>query len=395
MSKHAVILYTIGSPENLDPACIRDYINRFLSDKLVVKLPRFLWQPILRNMILKSRPQRLVGRYDKIFVDGKNPYLRDMEQLCSELHTLLTEHNQAAAQAKRAQGTASEVTPASVATAAATSFASIASPSASSFFGAGGFAGNDSNVLFDASMCKSTAARAACSGENVEYVVVPAYAYTGDGLKEIASALISKGFGHITVIPLFPQYSDTTSKRPRLELEELKKSFPQATFAMVRSYSTNDFYISSVASMAAQSLADPRSHLLLTYHSLPKTYITLGDPYLNECRNTSDAIFRQLGLDDTRSSIAFQSKMGPMPWLQPYLEEHVDALLAKGVTRLVVMAPGFSTDCLETLYDIDINLREQFMNHGGESFSYIPCLNATAQHTRLMARLLMYSSEDL
>ena len=84
-----------------------------------------------------------------------------------------------------------------------------------------------------------------------------------------------------------------------------------------------------------------------------------------------------------------------MPWLKPYLEDHVDDIQAKGVNKLVVLAPGFSTDCLETLYDLDINLKEQFLNHGGESFTYVPCLNATDEQVKLMADLLLNHATKL
>lgn len=336
MSKHAVILYTIGSPDTLTPACTRDFLNRFLSDKLVVKLPRFLWQPILQTMILRSRPARLVDRYQKIFVDGKNPYLADMELLCSKLKVYLENLPQ--------------------------------SP-------------KDNDEL--------------ASDPSSEYTVVPAYAYTGEGLSTIAENFLNQDINKITVIPLFPQYSDTTSKRPRLELLDLKNTNPQANLSIVHSYPTNDIYIKAVAQMAKSHLEDERTHLLITYHSLPKSYITMGDPYVNETSATTNAIVKELGLTKERYSVAFQSKMGPMPWLKPYLEEHVDDIQAKGVNKLVVLAPGFSTDCLETLYDLDINLKEQFLNHGGESFTYVPCLNATDEQVKLMADLLLNHATKL
>lgn len=330
MSKHAVILYTIGSPDTLTPACTKDFLNRFLSDKLVVKLPRFLWQPILQTMILRSRPARLVDRYSKIFVEGKNPYLADMELLCSKLQDHLN------------------------------------------------------NMPKDQKEDHELA-----SVPSSEYVVVPAYAYTGEGLSAIAESFLDQSINKITVIPLFPQYSDTTSKRPRLELLNLKNTNPKAQLAIVHSYPNNDIYIKAVSDMTRSHLEDEKTHLLITYHSLPQSYITMGDPYVNETSTTTNAIVKALGLPKERYSVAFQSKMGPMPWLKPYLEEHVDDLQAKGVSKLVVLAPGFSTDCLETLYDLQINLKEQFLNHGGESFTYVPCLNATDEHVKLMADLLL------
>lgn len=336
MIKHSVILYTIGSPNALNSNCTKDYLNRFLSDKLVVKLPRFLWQPILQTMILRTRPARLVERYQKIFVDGKNPYLADMESLCVKLETYLNALPQKVC---------------------------------------------DNNEL---------------SGDPcTEYVVMPAYAYVGEGLSATVNSILEQGINKITVIPLFPQYSDTTSKRPRLELLELKNNNPQANFSIVHSYCNNELYINSVANMVKERLLDDEAHVLFTYHSLPQSYISLGDPYLNEVKTTTNALVKALNLPPERYSLAFQSKMGPMPWLKPYLEEHVDELSNKGISKLVVVAPGFSTDCLETLYDLELNLKEQFLNHGGESFTYVPCLNATDEQVKLIADLLLNHTTTL
>lgn len=336
VSKHAVILYTIGSPDTLTPACTKDYLNRFLSDKLVVKMPRFLWQPILQNIILRSRPQRIVKRYELIFENGINPYLRDVELLCSKLQSYLNAH-------------------------------------------------------IDTTQQTDELGKTPCS----EYQVVPAYAYCKEGLSAIAKNFLEQGINDITVIPLFPQYSDTTSKRPRLELLELKNTNPRANLSIVHSYQLHELYIKAVSDMARPLISDDQSHVLFTYHSLPQIYITQGDPYYEHTQATTKALAKALNLPKERYSIAFQSKMGPMPWLKPYLEEHVDKLAALGVSKLVVIAPGFSTDCLETLYDLKINLQEQFLNHGGKSFTYVPCLNASDAHVELIANLLYYHTTKL
>lgn len=331
VSKHAVILYTIGSPKELTPSCAKDYLNRFLSDKLVVKMPRFLWQPILQNIILRSRPNRIISRYKLIFEKGQNPYLRDIELLCHKLQSYLNTNE---------------------------------------------------------TLCQS-------ANQSCEYVVVPAYAYCGDSLTAIAQKFLDSSINDITVIPLFPQYSDTTSKRPCLELLELKHTNAQARLAIVPSYQQHELYIKAVSDLARPYLIDDSCHVLFTYHSLPQIYIKQGDPYYQHTVQTTEALASSLNLAPERYSMAFQSKMGPMPWLKPYLEEHVESLSAQGVTKLVVIAPGFSTDCLETLYDIKIKLKEQFLNHGGEHFSYVPCLNAIDSHVHLLADLIVHQATKL
>ena len=118
--------------------------------------------------------------------------------------------------------------------------------------------------------------------------------------------------------------------------------------------------------------------LVISFHGVPKSYHMAGDPYHCQCLKTARLLREELGWDEDSFHATFQSRFGSEPWLQPYTDESVIALAEEGVKLVMVMAPGFVADCLETLDELDIELHEEFLEHGGEIFSYVPCLNDSA-----------------
>lgn len=388
---HAVVLYSVGSPQKANTECLKSYLKQFLSDKLVVKLPRFLWQPILRSFILRTRPERMVSRYQQIFVDNHNPYLISMHKMAFGLECYLNNSSEDAfnacfANACKVAGDTDSID-------------SIDAPSC--------------NIPLSSSKDgKATEGSTKATSSEADadrYMVKFAFAYCGKGLEQVVSESIEAGAKKVTVIPLFPQYSDTTTKRPTMELQQLKAKYSDVAFSIVRSFSSEEKYIETIAESVRPVLNElvfsvkhkcktqdmncimkqGKAHVLITYHSLPQSYIKLGDPYLSEVDATSAGLIKALGLERDNVSVAFQSKMGPMPWLKPDIEDEVKRLLDSGVTRLLVVAPGFSVDCLETLYDLDIKLRERFLSLGGESFLYVPALNHCKSHIELLAYLTL------
>lgn len=339
---HAVILYSVGSPDTLKVPCLRRYLKAFLSDKLVVQMPAFLWKPILHSFILRTRPHRLIKRYEQIFVDGHNPYLTTMESLCSSLENHLNHTSQTA----------------------------------------------------------PTAGGAKSPSEPEQFIVRAGYAYCAPSLEESVRACLAAGAERLTVLPLFPQYSLTTSKSPELELRALQKSGLAVPVHFVASYAQEPLYIEALGAQIKQSLglaagqsmdeflSERGARLVLSYHGLPQSYIKQGEPYLEECKATTRALSQSLALSEQNLHVAFHSRMGPMQWLKPYLEDEVEALLRQRVSNIFVITPGFAVDCLETLYDINIKLKERFLSQGGESFTYIPALNAAPSQVALLAKLV-------
>ncbi len=389
---HAVVLYSVGSPQKANTECLKSYLKQFLSDKLVVKLPRFLWQPILRSFILRTRPERMISRYQQIFVDNHNPYLTSMHKMAFGLECYLNSSSDEVFKACLDKASKLAVDTDAVDSVDTTS-CSIPQ--------------NEPNAASSSAKSSDT--------EQDRYMVKFAFAYCGKGLEQVVTESIEAGAKKVTVIPLFPQYSDTTTKRPTMVMEQLKAKFSDVDFAFVRSYGSDEKYIETITNLIHPALNElvfsvkhkckdedmncimkqGKAHVLITYHSLPQSYIKLGDPYLTEVDATTDLLINSLGIERNNISIAFQSKMGPMPWLKPDIEDEVKRLLDSGVTRLLVIAPGFSVDCLETLYDLNIKLRERFLNLGGESFLYVPALNHSKSHIQLLAHLVRNAAKPV
>ena len=134
-------------------------------------------------------------------------------------------------------------------------------------------------------------------------------------------------------------------------------------------------------------------HLMLSFHGIPQRYFVQGDPYHCHCMKTARLVKEELGWEEKKFHVTFQSRFGSEPWLQPYTDETLEKLGAEGVKSLAIMAPGFSADCLETLEELAMEGRESFKVHGGGSFDYVPCLNASADslltptHTRSSANV--------
>jgi ferrochelatase len=114
---------------------------------------------------------------------------------------------------------------------------------------------------------------------------------------------------------------------------------------------------------------------LASFHGIPERYFVQGDPYHCQCMKTARLLRDELGWSDDKFKVSFQSRFGREPWLKPYTDETIEELAHAGVKHMAILAPGFSADCLETLEELNMEGREEFLEHGGETFTYIPCLN--------------------
>ena len=165
----------------------------------------------------------------------------------------------------------------------------------------------------------------------------------------------------------------------------------QPALRTVPAYYDHPLYIEALARSVETAYAglERRPDLLLTsYHGMPKRYLREGDPYHCQCRTTSRLLAARLGLPEGELVVTFQSRFGSEEWLQPYTVEEVARLARAGKRHIAVMAPAFSADCVETLEEINGEIRESFLEAGGESFTYIPCLNAEAAHVDMMTAII-------
>ena len=213
------------------------------------------------------------------------------------------------------------------------------------------------------------------------------------GSPSIASALRrlrEQKVERIIVLPLYPQYSGTTTgsvfDRVTAELQTWP-SLPQLHF--VNRYCRDADYLDALAgSVNEHWLAHKPAHLFFSFHGIPQRYVNNGDPYYDDCKATAEGVATRLNLSKSDWSLAFQSRVGREKWLEPYTDQLLLQYAKSGPKEVTVVCPAFATDCLETLEEIAIRNREDFLNAGGQRFDYIPCLNAQAPHVNVFARIV-------
>lgn len=204
--------------------------------------------------------------------------------------------------------------------------------------------------------------------------------------------LVAEGCERIVFFPLYPQYAaPTTATANDQAFRALMKLRWQPAFRTVPAYFDHPLYIEALAQSVerAYGALDERPEILLTsYHGMPERYLRLGDPYHCQCQATTRLLRERLGWAPEEIKVTFQSKFGPEEWLKPYTVEEVARLAEAGKKRIAVIAPAFSADCVETLEEIQGEIRHAFEAAGGESFTYIPCLNDAPAHTEMMLAIL-------
>jgi protoporphyrin/coproporphyrin ferrochelatase len=216
--------------------------------------------------------------------------------------------------------------------------------------------------------------------ENV--IVDFAMRYANPSTKSRIHALKEQGCDKILLVPLYPHYAAATTATAADEaFRTLMGMRWQPAVRVAPAYADEPVYIDALAQSIRDHLAtldwEPEV-LIATFHGMPQKYLMKGDPYHCQCQKTGRLLREALGWEKERFKVTFQSRFGNDPWLQPYTDKTVEALAESGIKRMVMVAPGFSADCLETLEELDGENREIFEHHGGEKFSYIPALNASA-----------------
>jgi protoporphyrin/coproporphyrin ferrochelatase len=219
-----------------------------------------------------------------------------------------------------------------------------------------------------------------------EAVVVLGMTYGNPSIANALRELKVKGARRILVLPLYPQYSGTTSASVfDAVTRELQtwRWVPEVRFVM--SYADDPQYIEAIAtSIRNRWSMEGQAHLLFSFHGIPKRYLLAGDPYHCQCQKTARLVTQALGLERSQWSLSFQSQVGREEWLKPYTDQLLVEYAKTGPKRLTVVCPGFATDCLETLEEIALRNRELFMRNGGEYYDYVPALNAGDLQIRLL-----------
>jgi ferrochelatase len=221
--------------------------------------------------------------------------------------------------------------------------------------------------------------------------VVLAMRYGRPAIAATIQRLRAQGMRRLLVLPLYPQYSATSSGTV---LDAVTATFlrmrwpPELRF--VGDYHADEKYISILASSVRRHWAEHgrADKLLLSFHGIPERYARAGDPYADQCRATALRLRLELGLDESALQIVFQSRVGREAWLQPYTEDVLRRLPGEGVRRIQVLCPGFAVDCLETLEEIAMRDRDLFVASGGDELQYIPALNDSPPHVDMLFDLI-------
>lgn len=310
-----VLLVNLGTPQAPTPSAVGSYLSEFLSDPRVVDLPRWLWLPVLKLVIIPLRRKRSSEAYKKVWTEQGSPLLVESRKLANKLGAML----------------------------------------------------------------------------KGEAEVVLAMRYGQPDIFSGLEKLKDKGVEDLVVLPMYPQYSGTTTEAVfDAVTDNLKKMnwFPEVK--SIQKYHDAPGWAEAVADSIRhyQRRYGQPDKLLFSLHGVPQRYIANGDPYAAQCEQSVNDIVRELGLDDDDWILAFQSRVGREPWLQPYTDFVLKELAQEGVGNVQVVCPGFAVDCLETLEEIAMQNAELFEENGGKRLDYIPALNDSDSHVRLLSGLV-------
>ncbi|MDR9830837.1 ferrochelatase [Vibrio sp. FNV 38] len=215
--------------------------------------------------------------------------------------------------------------------------------------------------------------------------------YGNPSLKSGIESLQARGVNDILVLPLYPQYSGTTTAAVS---DGLLKAFkgvariPQ--YRLTTDYHDHPQYIKALAATVRKNWQKngQGDYLLCSYHGIPQRYADNGDVYPQHCETTTKLLAQELGLDEDKIGHTYQSRFGREEWLQPYTDKTLEKLPGKGIKKLDIITPAFASDCLETLEEISSECKEIFIEAGGERFQYIPCVNDSVEHIELLQQIV-------
>jgi protoporphyrin/coproporphyrin ferrochelatase len=225
---------------------------------------------------------------------------------------------------------------------------------------------------------------------NDNIIVDFAMRYGNPSIKSKLAGLKKNGCENIIVLPLYPQYAAATTATVCDEVyRTLMKMRWQPSLQIIPHYESNSLYINALIHSIEKKIQQIKwkpDLIISSYHGIPKSYFDKGDPYQCYCQKTTRLMREKYSKIDIQTT--FQSRFGPREWLTPYTDKTLENLPKKGIKNLLVICPGFSSDCVETLEEIDIQGREIFLKNGGQKFDLIPCLNDSRDHIDLFENLI-------
>ena len=315
------LLVNLGAPNSTSVKDVRNYLDEFLMDKRVIDTPYLLRAFVVKGIILNTRPKKSAEAYKKIWWDEGSPLIVLSERLLKKVQTT-------------------------------------------------------SDVPIELAM-----------------------RYGKPSIQSGIEKLVNKGVTEILLIPLYPQFAmATTETIVVLANKIIKKKYPNVTITDLPAFYNKEDYIQVLSNSVQQKIEQEKpDHLLFSYHGVPERHIRKSDItkshckidgsccntpspahefcYRHQCYETTKQVASILNLKEGFYSTSFQSRLGRDPWLQPYTDQTIEEYAKKGIKKLAVVTPAFVSDCLETLEEIGMEAKEDFIENGGEKFTSIPCLN--------------------
>ena len=226
---------------------------------------------------------------------------------------------------------------------------------------------------------------------DLDITVLPGMSYGNPGFRQALDTLRDAHIEQLIVLPLFPQFSATSTGPLYDQLGDwvkLQRNLPG--LHVVRDYHVHPAYVTALAESIRAHWASYRraDKLLFSFHGIPQPYADKGDPYPDQCRATARAVVAELGLAEGEWEQSFQSRFGLQEWVKPYTDKLLETWGHDGVASVQVLCPAFSADCLETLEEIAVENHDEFIKAGGKCYEYIPALNASPAHVELFVSLL-------
>jgi protoporphyrin/coproporphyrin ferrochelatase len=320
MPKQAVLLVNLGSPDSTSVPDVRRYLDEFLSDDRVIDIPKPIQQFVLKCFILPKRPKKSAHAYESVWLPEGSPLV------------VTTRNVQKLLQAK------------------------------------------------------------------VEVPIALAMRYGNPSIASMIGQLAADGVNDLLLVPLYPHYAMSSFETVVVKVqEEVRKQAPQMKLTTVQPFYNEPDYIEALYQNSKPYLDRGYDYLLFSFHSIPERHLRKGDPSKAHCTKvpdccrtcspvhavcyraqtvaTTDAFVRRAGIPDGKWSISFQSRLAGEPWVQPYTDLEIERLAKSGVKKLMVISPAFVSDCLETIEEIGMGGKENFLEHGGKEYELIPCLN--------------------
>ncbi|NJB38168.1 ferrochelatase [Croceivirga sp. JEA036] len=330
--KKGVLLVNLGSPDSPTPKDVKPYLDEFLMDERVIDVNPILRNIIVRGIILQTRPKKSAAAYSKIWWEEGSPLIVISERFKSKVAAQL------------------------------------------------------------------------------DMPVALGMRYGSGSIKEGLQELHNKGVEEVLLVPLYPHYAMSSYETVVVKaLEDQSVHFPKMKVTTLPAFYSNSDYIKVLAASIKEQLDQfAYDHVLFSYHGIPERHIRKSDPtkfhckidgsccqtnsvahqtcYRHQCYDTTELVIRELDLPRDKVSSSFQSRLPNDPWLKPYTDFEFERLAKEGKTRLAVITPAFVSDCLETLEEIAMEGKEEFMEAGGTDYIHIPCLNDRQDWVDLMTQ---------